>query len=52
VRLEQRVTPSFSVQVGVEPALQQQACLASAATRFFQQTPSQGSIDFTKQWSF
>jgi translocation and assembly module TamB len=52
VRLEQRVTPSFSVQLGVEPALQQQACLASAATRFFQQTPSQGSIDFTKQWSF
>jgi len=52
VRLEQRVTNTFSLQLGVEPALQQQACLASAATRFFQQTPSQGSIDVTKQWSF
>jgi translocation and assembly module TamB len=52
VRLEQRVTPTFSVQVGVEPALQQQACLASASTRFLQQTPSQRSLDFTKEWSF
>ena len=47
VRLEQRVTTTFSVQVGVEPALQQQACLTSASTRFLQQTPSQRSLDFT-----
>ncbi len=52
VSVERRVTTSFSVQVGVEPALQQQACLNNASTRFFQQTPSQGSIDFTKRWSF
>ncbi|MDQ6926691.1 MAG: translocation/assembly module TamB, partial [Candidatus Eremiobacteraeota bacterium] len=52
VQIERRVTNSFSVQVGVEPALQQQACLNSASTRFFQQTPSQGSIDFTKRWTF
>lgn len=52
VQIERRVTNSFSIQVGVEPALQQQACLNNATTRFFQQTPSQGSIDFTKRWSF
>ena len=52
VRLAQRVTPTFSVQVGVEPALQQQACLTGASTRLFQQTPSQRSLDFTKEWSF
>ena len=52
VRVERRVTNSFAVQVGVEPALQQEACLTNGTTRFFQQTPSQGSIDFTKRWSF
>ena len=52
VRVERRVTNSFSIQVGVEPALQQQACLANASTRYFQQTPSQGSLDFTKRWTF
>lgn len=52
VQVERRVTNSFSIQVGVEPAVQQQACLNNATTRFFQQTPSQGSIDFTKRWSF
>ena len=52
VRVERRVTNTFSLQLGVEPALQQQACVGNATTRFFQQTPSQGSLDFTKRWSF
>ncbi len=52
VRVERRVTNTFSVQVGVEPALAQQACLTNATTRYFQQTPSQGSLDFTKRWTF
>ncbi|HEY0778661.1 MAG TPA: translocation/assembly module TamB domain-containing protein, partial [Gemmatirosa sp.] len=52
VRVERRVTNTFSVQLGVEPALQQQACLTNATTRYFQQTPSQGSLDFTKRWTF
>jgi translocation and assembly module TamB len=51
-RVERRLTPSVSLQVGLEPGSQQLACLNDNSRFFFQQTPTQGAIDFSKSWSF
>jgi translocation and assembly module TamB len=52
-KVERRLTPTLSVEVGLEPGSVQQACnRAGASSRSYQQTPTQGGIDFFRRWSF
>jgi len=50
-RVEHRLTPTLSLQVGFEPSSQTQACNASFASSVLQ-TPTQGGFDFLRSWSF
>jgi translocation and assembly module TamB len=51
-KVERRLTPTLSVEVGLEPGSVQQACQPGRSTRSYQQTPTQGGIDFFRRWSF
>ncbi|MGZ8471093.1 MAG: translocation/assembly module TamB domain-containing protein [Gemmatirosa sp.] len=51
-KIERRLTPTLSVELGLEPGSVQQACLRGTSTRSYQQTPTQGGIDFFRRWSF
>jgi translocation and assembly module TamB len=51
-KIERRLTATTSVEFGLEPGSVQQACGGSSSTRSYQQTPTQGGIDFFRRWSF
>ena len=51
-KVERRLTSTLSVELGLEPGSAEQACSRAMQTRIFQQTPTQGGIDFFRQWSF
>jgi translocation and assembly module TamB len=51
-KIERRLTSTTSVEFGLEPGSVQQACGGASSTRSYQQTPTQGGIDFFRRWSF
>ena len=51
-KIERRLTSTTSVEFGLEPGSFAQACGTGSSTRSYQQTPTQGGIDFFRRWSF
>jgi translocation and assembly module TamB len=52
VRVERRLTPTFNVELSIEPASSAQTCGQASTSRVFQQTPRQFGFDFSRAWSF
>jgi hypothetical protein len=50
-KIEHRLTPSLSVQFGLEPGSQSQRCNTGFSSSVLQ-TPTQGGFDFLRSWSF
>ena len=51
-KIEHRITPQLSFQVGLEPGSQTQACNATLGSTLVLQTPTQGGVDFLRLWTF
>jgi translocation and assembly module TamB len=51
-KVERRLGPGLSLEVGLEPGSQAQACGREETSRAFQQTPTQYGFDLFRAWQF